>query len=186
MLPRERHRPRSHSEPATRRRSRNARLDYHRGVPPCDSAAPRSSGEIFRAFSRAALLGFGGMLPQLFHQLVTRKRWVSAAEFAEAQTIGQALPGPALANLAAALGYRWGGVRGALAALAGTIATPALLMILIGYLYRAYGDLEPVRIALHGMSAMAAGLLAGVGLRTAPLLGRRVHAWLIAAAFFVG
>lgn len=174
-------------------RSAGAHLHYHRGmaaetsetdapqgqVPPAPSAL-----EIFLAFTRAALLGFGGMLPQMFHVLVHRKQWLTAAEFAQTQAFGQALPGPALANIAVALGHRWAGTPGALAALAGTVGSPVLFVIAIGYAYAAWGAIPVVQQALHGMSAVAAGLIAGMAIRSAASIRRLPSTWLFAAAAF--
>jgi chromate transporter len=171
-------------------RSRRGGLHYHPRMTADDrdaetAAAPTSALAIFLAFTRASLLGFGGMLPQMFHELVHRRRWIGVAEFAETQAFGQALPGPALANISVALGHRWAGTRGALAALAGTVGSPVLFVIAIGYAYAAWGTLPVVQSALHGMSAVAAGLVAGMAVRSAESIRHLPRAWLFAAAAFV-
>jgi len=90
-------------------------------------AVPQSLGELFFAFNRLALQGFGGVLPVVQHELVERKRWLTQEEFVEDWAVAQIMPGPNVVNLALTLGARWFGLRGALArpgpgCLAGTAA----------------------------------------------------------------
>ena len=61
---------------------------------------PASVTELFFAFNRLALQGFGGVLPVAQRELVERRRWVTRAEFVEILSLGQVLPGPNVVNLA--------------------------------------------------------------------------------------
>ena len=65
------------------------------------SAPPRpaSPAELFFAFSRLALQGFGGVLPVAQRELVERRRWLTKQEFVQLLSIGQVLPGPNIFNL---------------------------------------------------------------------------------------
>jgi hypothetical protein len=80
--------------------------------------------ELFRAFNRLALQGFGGVLPVAQRELVERQRWLSREQFVETLSLGQVLPGPNIVNLALMIGDRFFGLRGAIG-LAGRAAAGA-------------------------------------------------------------
>ena len=63
--------------------------------------------------------------------VVEEKQWLTADEFQEALTVTQVLPGPNLGNLAAYLGFRLAGLRGAVFGLLALAAPGAFLMIAI-------------------------------------------------------
>jgi chromate transporter len=126
-----------------------------------------NASALFRAFSRIALTGFGGVLPFAYRGLVEKRAWLSPAEFAEFLGLSQMLPGPTICNVALMVGHKYAGTRGALAALAGMIVFPFLLVIALGALYQHYGNLPAVRDALHGMAAIAAGLVLATAVKMA-------------------
>jgi chromate transporter len=142
---------------------------------------PRSAAEIFRVFNRLALQGFGGVLAVAQRELVERQRWMTPAQFLELLSLGQVLPGPNIVNMALIIGDRFLGWRGAVAALAGLMSVPLLIVLALAALYREFVDLPMVAGALRGMGAVAAGLVIGTalklisGLRGNPL-GRPVAA----------
>ena len=120
---------------------------------------PASCGELFRVFNRLALQGFGGVLPIAHRELVERERWLSPAQFVELLTIGQVLPGPNIINLSLLFGDRCLGWRGALAASAGLLAVPMLVVLVLASAYQQLADNPLVAGALRGMGAVAAGLV---------------------------
>ena len=121
--------------------------------------APRSPGELFRAFSSMALQGFGGVLPIAQRELVERERWLTKAQFVELLSLGQVLPGPNVVNLALMVGDRYFGWRGALAALTGMLLAPLAIVLALAALYAQYASVPAVAGALRGMGAVAAGLV---------------------------
>jgi chromate transporter len=150
--------------------------------------SPQSPGELFRVFNRLGLQGFGGVLPVAQYHLVERERWLSKEQFVELLSIGQVLPGPNVVNIALMIGDRYFGWRGALAALAGMLLVPMLLVLLLTSLYTRYAAVPAVAGALHGMGAVAAGLVLATALRLAPSLkrnpmGRSVCALVALATF---
>lgn len=133
---------------------------------------PRSTAEMVRVFNRLALQGFGGVLPVAQRELVEREAWLSRDEFLEALSLAQVLPGPNIINLAAMIGDRFFGTRGALAAVGGLLAAPLLIVLLAAALYSQFARLPVVAGALHGMGAVAAGLVIATALKLAPALRR--------------
>ena len=79
-------------------RSGGLRLDIsamsETAAPPSTAAPIPSHAELFLAFFRITLSGFGGTLPWTRRMFVERKRWMTAEEFNEAYALCQFLPGP--------------------------------------------------------------------------------------------
>lgn len=141
---------------------------------------------LFTMFMRIALLGFGSILPSTYRILVEREKVVSSADFREMFAFGQILPGPPICNVVVIVGYRNAGVAGSIAALAGLFTLPFVIVILLGLAYQRFGDLEPVRHALAGMSAVAAGLVAATALKMALDLPRQWKNMIFAGLMFAG
>ena len=121
--------------------------------------APASPGELFLAFTRLALQGFGGVLAVAQRELVERRSWVSREQFVEMLAISQVLPGPNIVNLSLMLGDRYFGLRGAASALAGLLAVPLVIVLALATLYAEFANVPVVAGALRGMGAVAAGLV---------------------------
>lgn len=131
---------------------------------------PASPGELFSAFTRISLQGFGGVLPITQRELTERKRWMTHAEFIELLSMAQILPGPNVVNIALIVGDRYFGWRGAAAALGGMMLAPLALVLVLAALYVEHAHVPAVAGALRGMAAVAAGLIIGTALRIAAAL----------------
>lgn len=155
-------------------------------------AAPESPTQLFFAMTTLALQGFGGVLAVTQRELVERRRWMSNAEFLEDWAVAQVLPGPNVVNLAVMVGDRYFGVRGALAAVAGMLALPGALLLVVAMVYARFGDHPAMSGALSGMGAVAAGLIGGMaiklgmGLRTHPLGVPMAMAMVLLTALAIG
>ena len=130
-------------------------------------ARPQSLRELFFAFSRLALHGFGGVLPWAQRVLVDERGWLTREDFVELLALGQLLPGPNVCNLALMAGDRWFGWRGALAALGGLLLLPALIVLGIAIAYEQFAQIEWVQRSVSAMAAVAAGLMLATGVRLA-------------------
>ncbi len=145
------------------------------------AARPRT---IFLVFLAIALQGFGGVLPFARRALVDRRAWLTPDDFNETLSLCQSLPGPNIVNLSIAVGARACGWRGSLAAVAGLVGAPVVIVITLGVLYGQFGGLQLVQRAIIGLAAAAAGLVTATAARMAePLLKRRA---LTAAPFILG
>lgn len=131
---------------------------------------PQSLSDLFISFTVLALQGFGGVLAVAQRELVERKRWMTNEEFVEEWAVAQIMPGPNIINLCIMIGGRHFGRRGALAALAGMLLAPLLILLLIALLYARYASHPGVVGALRGMGAVAAGLIVATGLKLFPAL----------------
>ena len=117
------------------------------------------------AFTLLALQGFGGVLAVAQRVLCEQRRWLTKDEFLEILAVGQVLPGPNVCNVALMVGDRFFGWRGAFAALAGMMTVPLLIVLALTVAYAEFAVHPAVAGALRGMGAVAAGLIAGTGLK---------------------
>lgn len=151
--------------------------------------APRNLAEVFWSFTWLALQGFGGVVVVVQRELVEKKRWLTREEFIEEWAVAQVMPGPNVVNLSIMIGDRYFGLRGALAAVAGILALPLVLVLLAALAYAHWATHPAVAGALRGMGVVAAGMIAGMGLKLMPALRQHplgpVWSGLMALAAFV-
>ena len=126
---------------------------------------PQSKTDLFVSFTWLALQGFGGVLAVVQRELVEKKRWMSREQFVEDWAVAQIMPGPNVVNLSMMIGGRYFGLPGALAALAGMLTAPMVLVLLLAALYGSVADSAVAQNALRGMGAVAAGLIAATGIK---------------------
>ena len=131
---------------------------------------PRSKTDLFVSFTLLALQGFGGVLAVVQRVLVEEKRWMTREQFVEDWTVAQTMPGPNVVNLSLMTGRRYFGWRGALAGLAGMLAAPMVVVLLLAIAFGGVSQEAWAQGALRGMGAVSAGLIAAVGLKLATAL----------------
>jgi chromate transporter len=155
--------------------------------PPSPTPARPSIGELFIAFAIISLSGFGGVLAWSRRMMVEERKWLTSEQFNETYALCSFLPGGNILNFSVIFGARFRGVWGSLAAFAGLMGPPALLILVIGAIYAHYGDLPVLRHMLTGVASAAAGLMmATVAKMARPLFrDRAVIGPLIAVATFI-
>ena len=141
---------------------------------------PPSLIALFVAFAKMSLAGFGGVLVFARRAIVEQHRWMTADEFNETFALCHFLPGPNIVNLTMVFGSRFRGIAGGIAAFAGLLGPPVVIMTILATLYARFGDVEALRRVLAGVSCAAVGLLISVAIRMMlPLIKRRDAAGLI-------
>lgn len=140
---------------------------------PATSAVPPGLLALFLAFARMSLAGFGGVLVFARQAIVEQHRWMTADEFNETFALCHFLPGPNIVNLSMVFGARLRGIAGRIAAFAGLLLPPTLIMTVLAIIYARFGDVDVLRRILAGISCAAVGLLIAVVFRMmTPLLKR--------------
>lgn len=110
--------------------------------------SPASLSQVFWAFTRIGLFGFGGgpaMIPLVREEVVTRHRWLDDDAFADVLAIANTLPGPIATKMPGYIGYRVGGIAGCVIAVAAVIVPMMLAMILLLGLFSRYRDVAWIR-----------------------------------------
>jgi chromate transporter len=143
-------------------------------VPDIPLSGPPSLIALFVAFAKMSLAGFGGVLAFARRGIVDQHRWMTADEFNETYALCHFLPGPNIVNLSMVFGSRFRGIAGGIAAFAGLLGPPVVIMTILAALYARFGEIEALRRILAGVSCAAVGLLIATVLRMMmPLIKRR-------------
>jgi chromate transporter len=161
--------------------------------PPAALAAPEvpksaspSLIALFVAFAKMSLAGFGGVLVWARRGIVDQHRWMTPDEFNETYALCHFLPGPNVVNLSVVFGSRFRGIAGGIAAFAGLLGPPVIIVTILAALYAHFGEIDALRRILAGVSCAAVGLLLSAVFRMMmPLIKRRdlVGLGVLAAVF---
>src|ERR1700676_5612551 len=156
-------------------------------VPAANIAAPAPGLlELFVAFAKISLAGFGGVLVWARRAIVDQHKWMTADEFNETFALCHFLPGPNIVNLSVVFGSRFRGIPGGIAAFAGLVGPPVVIVTILAALYVRFGEIDALRRILAGVSCAAVGLLFSAIFRMMlPLIRNRdlVGLALLAAVF---
>ena len=135
-------------------------------------------------FSVLSILSIGGsnsVVPEMSRQAVQIEHWLTAAEFTDVFAISQAAPGPS--NLIVALiGYKVGGVWGALAAQLAMMIPAAVLMLVISRLWVSTAGSRWHLALEHGLAPIAVGLIFASGWTIAQGASLSIAGYALAAA----
>src|SRR5271155_1118373 len=119
---------------------------------PLPSPAP-TLWELFAAFATISLSGFGGVLAWSRRMMVEERKWLTPEQFNETYAVCAFLPGGNILNFAVIFGSRFRGPLGSLAASAGLIGPPLLLVMVVGGIYSHYSDVLALRHMLTGVAS---------------------------------
>jgi len=156
-------------------------------APNLPASTPPGLSALFVAFAKISLAGFGGVLVWARRGIVDQHRWMTADEFNETYALCHFLPGPNVVNLSVVFGSRFRGIPGSIAAFAGLLGPPVVIVTILAALYARYGEIDALRRILAGVSCAAVGLLLSAVCRMMmPLIRRRdLVALVLLAAVFV-
>ena len=110
--------------------------------------------ELYWAYLKIGFINFGGgyaMLPLLERELVNKKGWTTLAELRDYFAIGQCTPGLIALNVSTFIGQKRKGAAGALAAMAGFLTGPILIILLIAAFLQNFAQLEIIQHAFAGI-----------------------------------
>ncbi len=141
--------------------------------------------EIFIGFFTVGVRGFGGVLPWARRAIVEERSWLTPAEFAEVLGLCQFLPGGNIINVSVAVGSRFRGAPGAIAAILGLMLAPVAIVIVLGAIYDQFAEQPVVRRAFAGLAAAASAFVLAASLQIAAPLRGRWLALAIAGVTFV-
>ena len=155
-------------------------------APEPPTSTPPGLFALYIAFAKMSLAGFGGVLVWARRGIVDQRRWMTADEFNETYALCHFLPGPNVVNLSVVFGSRFRGIPGGIAAFAGLLGPPVVIVMILAALYAYFGEIDALRRILAGVSCAAVGLLISAVFRMMmPLIKRRdlVGLVLLAAVF---
>ena len=106
---------------------------------------------------------FGGgyvIIPLMRRTFVSRLRWIEESEMLDLTAIAQSSPGPIAVNAAILIGYRIGGIPGAIISCLGAVIPPLVIISVISAFYEAFRSNRYVSAAMTAMSAGVAAVVA--------------------------
>ena len=124
--------------------------------------------ELYWTFVRIGCVTFGGgyaMLPILERELVDRRQWTTMDDLRDYFSIGQCTPGIIALNVSTFIGEKRGGVRGAVAATAGFLTGPIVIILLIAMFLQNFAALPLVQHAFAGIRVCVCVLILQAVLR---------------------
>ncbi|MDD4102665.1 MAG: chromate transporter [Kiritimatiellae bacterium] len=131
-----------------------------------DGAGARTElRSIFISFAKIGAVLFGGgyaMLPLLEREVVNRRRWCRFDEMADFYAMAQLIPGVIAVNTAMLIGHRLRGTAGTVAATAGVVFAPVLVILAYAAAFDHMADSKPLIGAMSGLRPAVAGMMAGV------------------------
>ena len=150
--------------------------------------APVPFAQAFWFWLKLGCISFGGPAGQMaiMHtELVERRRWISEKRFLHALNFCMVLPGPEAQQLATYIGWLMHGTRGALVA-GGLFVLPSLLLlVLLSWIYVAFGSLPVVAAVFYGIKPAVTALVLHAAHRIGSRALKNRWLWGIAAAAFV-
>jgi chromate transporter len=155
------------------------------------SPSVREQLRVWVAIGSQSLGGGSSTLYLMRQRLVDRGRWLTTAAFVQDWTISKLTPGMTIVALAALLGRRMDGLRGAAISVGGLLIPAGIITALMTGGYGLIRDQPLAQAALLGMGSVTIGMTIGVNsnlARTAVRPGRRglVDVGLVVVAVIVG
>jgi chromate transporter len=143
---------------------------------------------IFGAFAKIGGLSFGGpyaILSYIEKEVVERRRWISAEEFARGVGIGHLTPGPIAFSSAVYAGHRLRGWRGSTAAAIGLVLPSFVIAVAFAIGYSRIAGIPGTRPVIAGFNAAVIGLLISIVIKMAKGVARSWPKVLLALGAFV-
>lgn len=122
-----------------------------------------STGPLFLFFVKSSLFVFGSglaIVPFLHGGVVQEHHWLTETQFLDAVAVAMITPGPVVITVAF-IGYLVSGSLGACAAALGVFLPVYLFVVVLGPLYKRFSKNQQVRSFVQGVTAAAAGAIAG-------------------------
>lgn len=117
---------------------------------------------IFLSFMKIGPVTFGGgyaMIPLIEKEVVERRKWVKTKDIADIFAISESVPGAIAINSATFIGYRLGGVPGAIAAMVGVMLPTFIIVILLSVFFLQVQDHPKIEAAFVSIKATIVALI---------------------------
>ena len=121
--------------------------------------------KLFISTFRISACTFGGgfvIIPLMRRKFVEELGWIEEQEMLDLTAIAQSCPGAMAVNASILVGYRVAGISGALITVLGTVLPPLVIISVISLFYQAFRDNPIVNLAMGGMLAGVAAVIADV------------------------
>lgn len=144
--------------------------------------------KLFLAFFKIGFFTIGGgyaMLPLIQKEVVDVNGWLKEEEFLDAIAISQSSPGAVAVNISIFIGYRLGGVLGAIISTLGTVLPSVLIILAVAMFLYDFKDNAIIEKVFLGIRPAVVSLIASSVVVLAKALGFSVDKVLLAVLSFV-
>lgn len=151
--------------------------------------------QLFLSTLKISAFTFGGgyvIVPLMRKRFVDELHWIDEQEMLDLISVSQSSPGPIAVNASLMIGYRMGGITGALTTAFGTVLPPLVIISIISFFYQQFRDNSYVSAAMCGMQAGVACVICNVVLdmgstilKSKNVLSILIMAGVFAAVYFL-
>ncbi|RPG33920.1 MAG: chromate efflux transporter [Muricauda sp. TMED12] len=117
--------------------------------------------ELMLTFSGISVTLFGGgyvIIPAMQEIIVTGLQWLTEREFADSIAMGQLTPGPIFIS-ATFIGFKVGGLLGAITSTLSIFVPPMMVMILVSEFFDKIKESKPIKAAFKGLRPAVIGMI---------------------------
>ncbi len=138
--------------------------------------------ELFLSFFWIGLTGFGGlaMTAHIRKHIVDKRKWLDGNTFDSGLALCQIIPGAIVMQLAAYIGLKLKGVRGAIVSFIGFGLPAFLIMFILSVLYKQSKDISAVELVLSGLRVIIVAIVANAAYVFGKKNFKNVNDWVIA------
>ena len=118
--------------------------------------------EAFRFWLKLGCISFGGPAGQIAvmqKELVEKREWIGQEDFLHALNFCMLLPGPEAQQLATYIGWRLHGIKGGIVAGALFVIPAIFILLMLSYIYAAYGNVPQIDAILDGFKAVVVAIV---------------------------
>ncbi|MEG1563718.1 MAG: chromate transporter [Bacteroides sp.] len=119
--------------------------------------------EAFGIFFKIGAFTIGGgyaMVPLIENEIVTRRKWITQADFVDLLAISQSAPGILAVNISIFIGYKLRGIRGSILTALGTILPSFIIILCIALFFHQFQDNPVVERIFKGIRPAVVALIA--------------------------
>ena len=156
--------------------------------PTLTAPPPVTFAAAFWNWLKLGFISFGGPTGQIaiMHQdLVENKRWISERRFLHALNYCMVLPGPEATQLATYIGWMMHKTSGGIVAGALFVLPSLVILIVLAWIYMAYGNLPAIAGFLYGIKPAVTAIVVFAAYRIGSRALKNAALWSIAAAAFI-
>lgn len=143
--------------------------------------------KLFISFLKIGAFSFGGgyaMLPLIQEEIITKNGWLSLKEFIDVLAISQMTPGPIAINSATFLGYKIGGILGAVVSTLAVVTPSLVIILLIAHFLKKFKESKYINCFFKGLRPVIIGLIASAAILVAKKTIIDVKSLIITLAIF--
>jgi len=138
--------------------------------------------ELFLSFFWIGLTGFGGlaMTAHIRKHIVDKRNWLDANTFDSGLALCQVIPGAIVMQLAAYIGLKLKGIRGAVVSFIGFGLPAFLIMFILSVLYKQSQNISGVELVLSGLRVVIVAIVANAAYIFGKKNFKNMNDWVIA------